>query len=260
MDHFAWALVRDTGLLRRAFDSCARVFPPDEIDPWEWWLDEFRRTEAGAHRGPYSCLVCLDAGEIVGGITWNRYALGHSVFGAIGFDWVEPERNGRIYRGKGIGRRNFEEARKRLHERDPGRDGGLLFCLLESNTGAGAARMMDSRPFWGRLGFVGLPGIEYCLPCLAFDPATGSPLTEDIPLELMLRPEGSPPAAPGPALVAAIETIYFDWYAPTEGEFANPAAYSKAREYVSRRWDRIRASIPADFDAFNCRARRRPPS
>lgn len=232
-----WRLVADTYELREAYESCERSIPAFELDPWEWWLDEWIRTLAGRHQNPYTCLICRKGGRVIGGITWNSYSIRGMTTIAIGFIWVEPE-----LRHLGLGREAFETCAKLAREETEKARRQLWGFILESNVGNGGIE--DSRPFWMKLGFNIIPESQYVLPGLKFDPKTGLQSDSDIELSLMVRIENTQQGSKFLIwLEQFVRIMYFDWYGPQEEEFESWEAYRKACEHVERKFEDFRRSL-----------------
>jgi len=219
-----WEVVDGEIGLRKAFDSCARVFPEAELDPWNWWLDEFRSTLVGTHSAPFHCLTLRLRESVIGGATWNLYDFGDFVVSAIGFVWIE-ESGG--LRGQGLGRSTYMEAMRIARAVAESKGKVLAFSLLESNVADPSRGIVDSRDFWIKLGYVSVGCSGYILPCLRYDSESGISLEGDVKLEVMVS-SISWPVVHAATISRVISTIYSDWYEPRPEEFANRAAYEKA--------------------------------
>ena len=234
-----WIRVDSTDLLRSAFDSCSTCFPQDEIDPWEWWIDEFDRTAEGTHEHPYVCLVCVLDEKIIGGITWNSFPKGKKAIAAIGFLWIDGSKA--QMRGKGYGRATFAKARGLMLSDAEARGQILDAIILEANIDPIGGVLEDTRPFWEKMGFTSIGSDAYYLPSLMFHPETGKPLNAPIRLELMVKPESS--SMPVEELLEFVREIYFDWYQPDRADFTNSDAHREAGAYVKGLFDSFAATL-----------------
>lgn len=239
IDNITWKLVNSRWLLYKAFLSCKKTFWEEELDPYNWWIEDFESTKNFQTKYPYYCLLWFYNNKIIAWCSWNIFYVDGFLNAWIWYLWVDKTSN---VQWKWIWTLLVQKVEKLIIDESQKKNIKLGVIFLESNKDIPEMNIKSSVWFWKKQGYKTIKDFSYESPCIKFDENNWNPLLEDVPLEFMIR-IFEMESLRRDFLVNLISTVYKEWYSQSEESFKSNDVLNIVNSYIERKLEKIFFSL-----------------
>lgn len=230
-----WEFVNNRKKLYRAFLSCKKTFWEEELDPYEWWIEDFETTKNWKNKYPYYCLLWSHNNKIIAWISWNIFNINNLEVAWIWYLWVDKSSSMQL---KWI----WTFLVKKVEDFILNKSNKLGAIFLESNKDIPELKIKSSIWFWQKQNYRTIDKLDYFSPCVKFDSYSGNAILKDVPLEFMIK-IFKEDVFDSNFIKKLISTIYKEWYYQKKEDFDNEIAFEKSNKYIDDKLNKILNTI-----------------